>query len=159
MQTFLPYADFEESAYCLDYKRVGKQRVEAKQIFNCLEYRRKNDWYMRNKNGKIQLRGWINHVAVKLWEGYDEALKLYINTFINEWECRGYNNNMAYYTIDYNKLVMPPWLGNEKLHASHRSNLLKKDNVFYSQYDWTEPDNIEYVWFDCSIYKTPNSPS
>jgi len=32
MQTFLPYADFKESAQCLDYRRLGKQRVEAKQI-------------------------------------------------------------------------------------------------------------------------------
>lgn len=32
MQTFLPYANFEASAKVLDYKRLGKQRVEAKQI-------------------------------------------------------------------------------------------------------------------------------
>jgi len=29
MQTFLPYADFKLSTRVLDYKRLGKQRVEA----------------------------------------------------------------------------------------------------------------------------------
>ena len=40
----------------------------------------------------------------------------------------------------------PPWFGNEKIHASHRSNLLRKDPEFYGKYGWTEPDNLEYVW-------------
>ena len=29
MQTFLPYPDFKQSAACLDYSRLGKQRVEG----------------------------------------------------------------------------------------------------------------------------------
>ena len=32
MQTFLPSPRFAESARCLDSARLGKQRVEAKQI-------------------------------------------------------------------------------------------------------------------------------
>ena len=36
MQTFLPYKSFTKSAQVLDYKRLGKQRVEAMQIFNAL---------------------------------------------------------------------------------------------------------------------------
>ena len=32
MQTFLPYADFAQSAKALDPKRLGKQRVETIQI-------------------------------------------------------------------------------------------------------------------------------
>ena len=36
MQTFLPYASFEESAKVLDRQRLGKQRVECLQIFNAL---------------------------------------------------------------------------------------------------------------------------
>ena len=37
MQTFLPYADFERSAKSLDYKRLGKQRVEAMQLIKAIE--------------------------------------------------------------------------------------------------------------------------
>ena len=34
----------------------------------------------------------------------------------------------------------------KKIHASHRSNLLRKDPEFYGKYGWTEPDNLEYIW-------------
>ena len=37
MQTFLPYPNFADSLDCLDYRRLGKQRVEAFQIINALE--------------------------------------------------------------------------------------------------------------------------
>lgn len=47
---------------------------------------------------------------------------------------QGYNE---YYT---------PWLGNEAFHASHRSNLLRKDPEHYKQFNWTEPNNLPYVW-------------
>ena len=43
MQTFLPHKIFHISAEMLDYRRLGKQRVEAKQILNALdpEYNKK----------------------------------------------------------------------------------------------------------------------
>ena len=34
MNTFLPHADFSKSAKILDKKRLGKQRVEVKQLVN-----------------------------------------------------------------------------------------------------------------------------
>ena len=36
MQTFLPYPDFVKSALVLDYRRLGKQRVEARQILDII---------------------------------------------------------------------------------------------------------------------------
>jgi hypothetical protein len=50
MQTFLPYSSFEESARILDYRRLGKQRVEAWQI-------------LRSLDGIT--KGWSNHPAVR----------------------------------------------------------------------------------------------
>lgn len=44
-------------------------------------------------------------------------------------------------TLDY-----PHWFGSEEFHASHRSNLLRKDPDHYSQFEWTEGPDIEYVW-------------
>ena len=66
MQTFLPYSDFERSAKTLDYKRLGKQRVEAYQILQALS----------DPN-----YGWQNHPAVKMWRGYEEALVAYYAAF------------------------------------------------------------------------------
>ena len=41
---------------------------------------------------------------------------------------------------------MPWWVGDLDIHASHRSNLLRKDRDFYGKYGWNEPDNLDYVW-------------
>lgn len=137
MQTFLPFADFQKSALVLDYKRLGKQRVEAMQLLDVLLER-------PTKTGKIRT-GWRNHPAAKMWHGYTEALKQYHNIVIGEWIERGYKNNMQLEIIE-GDVVMPPWLGDEAFHASHRSNLLRKDLEFYSQWGWTEPDDLEYIW-------------
>ncbi len=36
MQTFLPHESFKKSFKVLDYRRLGKQRVEAHQVLNVL---------------------------------------------------------------------------------------------------------------------------
>ena len=41
---------------------------------------------------------------------------------------------------------MPRWLGLDAFHASHRSNLLRKDRSHYSQFNWTEHDDLPYHW-------------
>ena len=131
MQTFLPHVNFARAASVLDYRRLGKQRVEAKQILKALH---------------IPGYGWKNHPAVTMWRGYEDALCLYYNTIIDEWVRRGYRNNMVTIALDLKTVVLPPWLGDESFHASHRSNLLRKDPTFYSQYGWSEPDDLPYVW-------------
>lgn len=138
MQTFLPYESFRESLTCLDYRRLGKQRVEAMQLINAISG-------VPSKSGK-PYRGWINHPAAVMWRGYLDALKWYHNLAIEEWIKRGYNNNMS--MMAYNAVTMkfPPWVGDEDFHASHRSNLLRKDPEFYGVYGWKEPDNLEYIW-------------
>ena len=132
MQTFLPYKSFNESFKVLDYRRLGKQRVEAMQILNVLLGRRKT-------------KGWVNHPATKMWKGYENALKQYLNECIEHWIARGYNNNMKKEIIE-GKIEYPHWLGDDKFHSTHRSNLLRKDKEFYSKYLWTEADNMEYYW-------------
>lgn len=120
------------TAKILDFRRLGKQRVEAQQILNALNPRRKS--------------GWKNHPAVKMWRSYSEALKLYRNIMILEWVNRGYKNTMKILPVNESKIIYPDWLGSESFHSSHRSNLLRKDPKYYSQFGWTEPDNLGYVW-------------
>jgi len=135
MQTFLPYPNIKKSLECLDYRRLGKQRVEAYQIFNVLA----------NPQAK---KGWKNHPIVKMWRGYEQALTHYTNCAIEEWINRGYNNNMKFIGIIGEKFELPPWFGNEKFHASHRANLLRKDPDFYGQFNWKENPSLLYVWRD-----------
>lgn len=130
MQTFLPYPSFERTAAALDSRRLGKQRVEALQLLNALS----NPFH-----------GWRHHPAVKMWRGYDDALRLYMNAMIREWVRRGYRNTMSLAEVT-GQPEMPPWLGDPAFHASHRGNLLRKDPAFYGQYGWTEPPDLPYVW-------------
>ena len=136
MQTFLPYSSFEQSAQVLDWRRLGKQRVEGMQIINAI-------------NNPTQ-KGWVNHPATVMWRPYVEALKLYTNTMITEWIKRGYNNTMKLYDVKLNMdmVDIPHWLGNEKFHSSHRANLLRKDYEYYSQFNWDENPESPYVWHD-----------
>ena len=113
MQTFLPTSDFRESARLLDYKRLGKQRVEGMQLLNAMQ-------------PDYDKKGWLKHPAKIMWEGHQDMLKKYVNVMIEEWISRGYNNTMELYDFDWDA-PMPEWMGNDKIHKSHRLNLLRKD--------------------------------
>lgn len=128
MQTFLTYPNLRDSVKCLDNKRLGKQRVEAMQILNCLA----------NPNR------WRNHPAVKMWKGYENALTHYMNLCIDEWIRRGFKNTMKKREVTF-PVRYPDWL-NDVFCASHRSNLLRKNKEWYSQFRWTESDNMPYIW-------------
>ncbi|UCG02540.1 MAG: hypothetical protein JSW11_00820 [Candidatus Heimdallarchaeota archaeon] len=143
MQTFLPHPNFEQSIRCLDWRRLGNQRREALQIFNVVSG--------INPNSR-----WRNHPAVKMWMGYAGAIAHYMNLCIEEWIRRGYNNNMHIHPLDVYKMQYPPWLGTEVLHASHRSNLLRKDPVWYGQFGWTESDYLPYYWPTHNISENNN---
>jgi len=137
VNTFLPYPDFVSSVKSLDYKRLGRQRVEAMQLVNSTLK------LAADPNAKV---GWANHPARTMWIGHLGALRLYHNVCIQEWVDRGYNNNMKMYDLDFDDITMPSWLGDEDFHTSHRSNLLRKDPVFYRAQGWTDPDDLPYVW-------------
>lgn len=135
MQTFLCEDTFAESILHLDNRRLGKQRVEAKQIYDILTG---NTGHWKNPNA------WANHPAVRMWRGHESALADYYDFCILEWKHRGFNNNMNL-ICNLKILVYPPWY-NQDLINSHRSNLLRKDYKYYSQFNWNVPDNLPYVW-------------
>lgn len=128
MQTFLPHPSFEDSAKVLDYRRLGKQRVEAYQI-------------LRTLRGISS--GWANHPATKMWIGYEDALSNYLRAMIHEWIVRGYNNTMEIPQL-IPDAAMPPWFGDERVHSSHRANLKRKDPTHYASY--TEDPAMPYFW-------------
>jgi hypothetical protein len=135
MQTFLPYADFAKSAACLDNRRLGKQRVECLQILNALTG---------------QSKGWINHPAVLMWKSYEVSLYEYLIKIVREWKARGFKDTCfdkaSNLYINVTNYANPPWLDNEAFHASHRSNLLRKDHEWYGKYGWAEPNDLPYIW-------------
>ncbi len=135
MQTFLPHADFARSAAALDRQRLGKQRVEAIQLLRAL---------------RGYTRGWRNPPAAKMWRGFESALAAYGLAVCAEWVGRGYRDRCAVRLRRFQAarapVVLPPWFGDERLHASHRSNLIRKDAAWYSQFGWAEGPELPYWW-------------
>lgn len=130
MQTFLPHRSFAQTMRCLDYRRLGKQRVEAMQILNTLRGRS---------------LGWRNHPAVLMWKGHEPALRMYLRCAILEWKRRGYRNTMKLPRVDRCSRRRPSWL-TDALIRSHRSNLLRKDRQHYGRFGWNVPDDLPYRW-------------
>ena len=151
MQTFLPFPNYAYTALLLDRQRLGKQRVECKQILLA----------MSKTTG-----GWRNHPATAMWRGHEIELARYGAAMCREWLHRGYNDSLLTFfeyaenilTADGRNEAPPPWLGDELFHASHRSNLLRKDPEFYSRYNWTEPPDIPYVWPITPVQTVTNIP-
>ena len=145
MQTFLPVASYLGSARALDNKRLGKQRVECKQILLALG--------VPIGPHKPGTSSWRNHPAVRMWRGYEPALLVYAFGMCYTWRRRGFTDNLgveferAFAKIAPRTIVpKPPWFGAAQVHASHRSNLLRKDQKFYGKLGWEEPDDLPYFW-------------
>jgi hypothetical protein len=136
MQTFLPYASFEQSAAVLDDKRLGKQRVEVLQIMNALT--------------KADAKGWKNHPATLMWRGYEAALVLYGVVICDAWIGRGYRDTvrekLLAFGFDPAAAVLPPWFGDDRIHAGHRASLLRKDPAHYGRFGWIEDPELPYHW-------------
>ena len=148
MQTFLPVADFADSARLLDSPRLGKQRVETLQILRAIE---------------LPDYGWANHPAVLMWRGRTPALVAYGLAMARIWQERGFADTTERQIGEFAPEVagvpqeelaaaglLPSWLGDEALHRSHRSNLIAKDPVFYRARFVArfgeEPADLPYVW-------------
>lgn len=137
MQTFLPYPNFVSSAKVLDTKRLGKQRVECKQILLAHFY---PDY------------GWQNHPATNMWRGYSLALARYSLDICIEWRFRGYQDSLLPWFTEFlennsqHEPQLPPWLGDYNFHASHRGNLMRKNPNYYGKFCWDESPTLPYVW-------------
>lgn len=150
MQTFLPYASFVQSALVLDRQRLGKQRVEAQQLIAAIEQRPSHLRRLnrrREKEGKkpVTFFGWVNHPAAVMWRGYLPALILYRNVMIKEWLRRGYKNTLPTFAPS-KEIILPPWVGDDRLHSSHRANLLRKFPEHYGRLGWNEDPSDPYFW-------------
>ncbi|MFJ8630866.1 MSMEG_6728 family protein [Streptomyces sp. NPDC093568] len=148
MQTFLPDPDFRRTALLLDRRRLGKQRVEALQVLRGLT---------------VPGYGWRRHPAVRMWTGYEEALVRYGLEICRVWREQGHQDTCAASLVaglaghrpgaevrEQPELAaageLPPWLGDEAFHDSHRSALLRKDREAYAGRFPGVPADLPYVW-------------
>ena len=152
MQTFLPYADPRASAAVLDERRLGKQRVETFQVLRALTWPQ---------------YGWKHHPVVRMWRGFVPALVAYGLACVDEWAARGRADATRTALLEFSGGVepdwddlhargqIPPWVGDEALHLSHRSALVRKDPQFYRPVFGDVPDDLPYVWPDPAFPRWP----
>lgn len=131
MQVFLPYPSFEQSTACLDPLRLGNQ--------------------IYREALTLVRGGWPHHPVSKMWTNHKHALAKYCLTGLEELDRRGrhYPHWQSYFAevmVNNPDTGLPKCVGNDVFHASHRSNLLRKDPVWYSKFGWTETPDLPYVW-------------
>lgn len=147
MQTFLPYPDFARCAAVLDVRRLGNQRVEALQVLRAIT---------------VPGYGWRHHPAARMWRGYEEALGAYGVAVCREWCRRGHADTcdakiraelatLGIATVREQAELqaagaLPPWLGDDAFHRSHRSSLLDKDPEWYGDVFTDVAPGLPYVW-------------
>jgi hypothetical protein len=136
MITFLPSSNFIESANCLDWQwaknRLSNQVDEGIVIVQIL----------------LGERPKSNHPTVLMWENSELTLVDYTWTHLYTRERKRKLTDITR-RIELNRLQLiavekdpvgnkPFWLGDERLHSSHRSILLGKNPSWYSQFGWEE---------------------
>jgi hypothetical protein len=130
----MPSNDYELSAYQLDNKRLGKQRVEAYQIIRALTG---------------ESNGWVNHPATKMWQGNVWQLSQYGEAVCFEWVRRGFNDSLfdkfQTYTSKFKPTPVPWFVNDELFRFTHKSNLMRKDSEHYGQF-FSVPTNVPYIW-------------
>lgn len=135
VNTFLPEPSFQLSLAYLDNKRLGKQRVEVKQILRALI---------------LETQGWRNHPATKMWRGYEGALCVYGVFSCVTWKQRGYKDSLLPYFTSmayaFPDKTTPWWVGLEVFHKSHQSNLIRKDAEYYGLIWPGVPADLPYFW-------------
>ena len=99
MMTFLPFADFAKCAQCLDMRRLQNQRTEARFVLEWLEA----------TGPHFDLS---DYGAARMWQNFRDALAMYYNAMLSEYERRGKVNGPTLQPAAVPKTVtMPPWLG------------------------------------------------
>lgn len=134
MQVFVPETNFRDIARVLDYRRLGKQRVETFQILRA--------------NLDLTL-GWKNHPASRMWADNLAGLSAYGVAMCEEWIARGYKDTTMEKIIALvapDPTDLPTWWGRTDIVESHRSNLVRKDADYYRPIYPDTPDDLPYVW-------------
>ena len=121
MQTFLPYKSFEQSAQVLDWRRLGKQRVEGMQIINAITGKTRKDGKPINYNLRFHLYPGLT--AVKTMSGNGVLIQIS-------------KNKSLLFTIKDESIILEKsiFLGGNKILDNTcitiSGNLVNKDKIF-----------------------------
>jgi hypothetical protein len=182
VNSFILCSDFALSATMIDRQRLGKQRLEGKQLIeavykvhfassfiqslgyklprdtellhlvryiidtykslNCVHYFHyvyENDHIKDiafteqpvSPDCKQVKFAWCNHPCTRMWYYHIDALKAYVNSIIQEWIRRGYNNTMKMYYTNQT-YERPWWMGYFTSYLDYADVLQRKNADHYS---------------------------
>jgi hypothetical protein len=141
VQTFAPLQDATEIAKVLDYRRLGKQRVETKQLLMAL--------LGLDKAGEPTTVPASPHTRyhpiTRAWAGHEFALWQYGMAMCIEWIGRGYNSTIhTWFEAVEAGLDSAPgwpwWWGTPQITDNHQRMLV-----------WKEPSHYATIWPDKAV--------
>lgn len=128
---FLPYASFRQSAACLDDQTLSQQIGAAREILLAL-------LFPPHPAAPAT-------PAVQMWHGYERHLCGHGIALCVQRQCRQDGDDTLLEWFRSQLLIQqdksaadPPWLGDGRLHSSHRGRLLAIKPEHYRQFGWTE---------------------
>lgn len=142
MQLFLPFPNFRLTAACLDDRRLNKQIVEARQVYDILN----------NSPTCRATKAQRNHPIITTWQWLEKApyhkLSAYIATLAEEFYIRTGNSHKSADGITQN----PANISAEfpaAFHAAHRCALAAKQPTHYNTHFTIVAINpcINYLWY------------
>jgi hypothetical protein len=123
---WLPYPCYKSSVYCMHRDLLHKQ---CRSIEEVLQHK------------------WVRHPASLMWRGHHyqlcnyamycaHAIDMPIDKFVR------YRDKLP----ESASTELPTWFDDDRIHSSHRSNLLRKYPDYYSDCDWVEKPTSNYYW-------------
>lgn len=126
------------------FRDVRCNKNDANIVIDRKKYSR-NEVILPLMGDTIFSMGFSHHPIVKIWVGFEDALRSYTNFCIEEWVDRGFSNTMKKFTIS-SKFQLPWWVYSEPVILAYKSNLIRKDPVFYGNKFPGISNNLLYIW-------------
>lgn len=167
MHTFLPYESFEESAACLDNRRL---KTQCKDALECLYLITGMPLYtikptLSNSNKATgsasptpneKTPNW-EHPCRKMWQGYAYYLSSYTITMCMELLDRDFDNPDISLVLEKTlelhsmlnldeKRIIPPWLDKKVIYDNHKAFLIFKAPNVYSS-DWPDISPSSFIYY------------
>lgn len=140
--TLLPYPNFSICAMVLDDRRLFETVTASSAVISTLQ----------DRGGLSQ-----SHPTVRIWEGCVVALMLYRDCMLREAYRRQLESKWPVLLTrapdddlgNPRGIIMPGWLGDDRLHSSHRAALLRWALGSYAHRGWDENEKMPRrgVWW------------
>jgi hypothetical protein len=147
MNTFLPYADYEQTAQCLRSRDLETQILHVRLLLDTL-----------HEVDELTVQAWQNHPIVSMWRGHEAQLATYGLAMSEEWNNRTGNDPESEYfqwhldnvsCVDDFEMSKPKWMEDKRMEvvmSNHRGILLFKDAAWYSKFGWNVGPCSSYFW-------------